>query len=422
MNKNTDKKSILGTLTPDSFSGIWDSIAAIENLSFLPPSVLATGAVESVGSITLPSTIQAGSTILIFATHQEDLAITSPTDYTRLQATSQSSNNGVESAAIFYKLANGTEGGSSVTLNKTTNLRICYVILDRGSPDAVGTNLSQTGVTNTLTTITPERGSLIFIHSGHSSNVSTDPTLSDGDFSTLIDGANNLLGEETYIWSKVSDGNATGNVTVTWPGSGGPTSSNIFSFERQRLEDRVLPTLISTSLSNTANTITLGQVNKGNTIALFLSESGGTVVVPTGFTYQPIYTSNNPRFGLAYKIATGTETTLTGTWTNAVSIVVDGKISGISDVAFLGVGGALNTSAYLQTAGLVALYSAIDVSTTTITSAPAGWTQQQFENSNPAPASVLYTKEYTTAGSTGTASITWSSGNNKAAVMVSFYK
>lgn len=420
MNKNTDKKSILGTLTPDSFSGIWDSIAAIENLSFLPPSVLATGAVESVASITLPTSIKAGNTILIFAAHQEDLAITSPTDYTRLQATSQSSNNGVESAAIFYKLANGTEGGTSVTLNKTTNLRICYVILDRGSPDNVGTNISQTGVNNTLTTITPERGSLIFIHSGHSSNVSTDPTLSDGTFSTLIDAANNALGEESYIWSKVSDGNATGNVTVTWPGSGGPTTSNIFSFERQRLGERILPTLVSTSLSNTANTITLGQVNKGNTIVLFITD--GSAVAPTGFTYQEIYTTNNPRFGLAYKTATGTETTLTGTWSSAISMVVDGKISGISDVVFLNVGGALVTSAYLQTPGLVALYSQIDTGSTTITSAPAGWTQQQLESTAPGPTSVLYTKEYTTAGSTGTASITWNGGNNKAAFMVSFYK
>jgi hypothetical protein len=420
MNKNTDKKSILGTLTPDSFSGVWESIAAFENLSFLPPSVLATDAVESVASITLPASIQAGSTIVIFAAHPEEMAITSPTDYTRLQGTSDFTNNGIESAAIFYKLANGTEGGTNVTLNKSTNLRICYAILDRGSPDSIGTNLSATGVTNALTTITPERGSLIFIHSGHSSNVSTDPTLSDGTFSALIDAANNLLGEESYIWSKVSDGLATGNITVTWPGSGGPTTSNICSFERQRLGGRGLPTLVSTSLSNTANTITLGQVNKGNIIVLFITD--GTAVAPTGFTYQAIYTSNNPSFGLAYKTATGTETTLTGTWTSAISMVVDGKISGISDVVFLNVGGALDTSAYLQTPGLVALYSAIDTTSDTITSAPAGWTQQQFESTTPKPTSVLYTKEYSTAGSTGTASITWNGGNNKNAFMVSFYK
>lgn len=422
MNKNTDKQSILGQISSSAFSGIWDSIAAIENLTFVPPSVLYSGGTEETDTLTLPASIQSGNTIIIFVAHPEDLAINSPTDYTRLQATSKSDNNGLESSAIFYKLANGTEGGTNVVFNKNTNINICYVILDRGSPDSVGMNLSETGVNNVLTTITPAQGALIFAHSYHNSNASTNPTLNDVEFNILVDNSNNAQGQESFIWSKTSDGTATGNITVTWPGSGGPTTSNICSFERQRLSERGLPTLISTSLSNTANTITLGQVNKGNTIALFLSESGGTVVVPTGFTYQSIYTSNSPRFGLAYKIATGTETTLTGTWTNAVSIVVDGKICGISDVAFLGVGGTLNTSAYLQTAGLVALYSAVDVSTTTITSAPAGWTQQQYENTAPSPTSVLYTKEYTTAGSTGTASITWNGGNNKAAVMVSFYK
>jgi hypothetical protein len=84
------------------------------------------------------------------------------------------------------------------------------------------------GATTTVSSITPSYNSLVFLFSVCDQS-SPDPSNTGGFTNVVIDGANTGGGnaKELYVWSKISDGTATGNVNVTW--SSIRTSSVLFS-------------------------------------------------------------------------------------------------------------------------------------------------------------------------------------------------
>jgi hypothetical protein len=104
----------------------------------------------------------------------------------------------------------------------------CAVINRSISIDVPGTVVRDGGDTTTVSSITPSYNSLVFLFSV-CDQTSNDPSNTGGFTNVVIDGANNAGGDakEFYVWSKISDGTATGDVSVTWPNS--RVSSVLFS-------------------------------------------------------------------------------------------------------------------------------------------------------------------------------------------------
>lgn len=175
------------------------------------------------------------------------------------------------------------------------------------------------------------------------------------------------------------------------------------------------PSIRSTSQSTTANTITLGTVQSGDTIVLFAQKGGADIsaTAPSGFTQRARTVGNDPRIAVYTKVATGTETTITGDWSVAASMVVDGSYYGIGTNQ----SGSLATSTStapgdnLTQRSLVAFWTVCTNNETVITP-PVDWTQREYVNGS-SREGYLYTKEYLgtyqpATGNTGDVTAVWS--------------
>ena len=218
LSKNTYRGYIGITTTSGGVFGI-------DELDLPPPIVVSTSSADNAASITLPSNILAGQTILIFAGSRQDIA--TPSGYTLINSY-QRSVAGDPSLATFYKIANGTEGGTSLSVLADNSVIGCAVIGRSISINVPGTAENNSGDKMTLSSITPWSNSLVFLFSV-CDQISNDPSNTGGFTNVVIDGANNAgsNAKEFYVWSKISDGTATGDVSVTWGNS--RISSVLFS-------------------------------------------------------------------------------------------------------------------------------------------------------------------------------------------------
>jgi hypothetical protein len=222
LSKNTYRGYIGITTTSPGVFGI-------DELVFSPPTVVSTSSADAAASITLPSGILAGQTILIFAGSRQDIA--TPSGYTLINSYQQSVGGTKPSLATFYKIANGTEGGTSLSVLADNSVIGCAVINKSISINVPGTAVNANSNTTTVSSITPSSNSLVFLFSVCDQN-SNDPSNTGGFTNVVIDGANDGGGgaKELYVWSKISDGTATGNVSVTWGNT--RTSSVLFSITK----------------------------------------------------------------------------------------------------------------------------------------------------------------------------------------------
>lgn len=163
--------------------------------------------------------------------------------------------------------------------------------------------------------------------------------------------------------------------------------------------------IVSTSNSATANTITLGQVNAGDLIVLFF-EDNSLITVPTGFTKIVSSETSNPYLAVATKTAVGTETTLTGVWEAAASMVIRGATSVVGTAQG-------PTSSTVSTAPSITLtqpslvvFWTVNNNTSRVVTPPTGWSQIQRANGNTREG-YLYANNFLNAGPTGTVTATW---------------
>lgn len=191
---------------------------------YRPPSITnATGAADTL-SLTLPNVIYDNDTIFIICTSQSNNIITPPSEYTALKS---NANFGV-----YYKISDGTEGGTLVTFGPTLNARNigAFILRGRGNRlfDKSSEIITSGNTVSTVPSILPQKHSLVFLAS-YTNGKSTDPSNNGGFTDVLIDLADNNNGNELYVWYKRSDGNSTGDVTVTWPTAISGNGSILFS-------------------------------------------------------------------------------------------------------------------------------------------------------------------------------------------------
>jgi hypothetical protein len=210
------------TLSKNTFRGYLGStrttggVSRLYEVNQVTPTVLSTSISSNSTSITLPSGIENGQTIIIFAGSQSN--INTPSGYTLINREQTLGNPKI---ATFYKIANGTEGGTSLTVISDQSVLGCAV-LDFGIPDVEGTPVLSGTDQVTVAAILPRNASLVFLFSLCNSN-SGNPTLNTGGsgFTTLIDNADNggVAVRELFVWSKISDGTEVDPVQVDWAGS-----------------------------------------------------------------------------------------------------------------------------------------------------------------------------------------------------------
>lgn len=174
--------------------------------------------------------------------------------------------------------------------------------------------------------------------------------------------------------------------------------------------------IVSSSKSITINTITLGTVNAGDLIVLFF-ENNAAITVPSGFTKIVSSETANPYLVVATKTAIGSETTLTGTWLAAASMV----IKGITDVIGTPQGPTSSTvsvaPSITTTRSSLVIFWTVNNSIETVTANPLAWTLLQTVYGT--RSGVLYAKYYDTIAGTGDVSATWTNTPVNA-VLVSF--
>lgn len=215
LSKNLSRGYLGITTTAGGVVGIAEAIPTT-------PTVISTSQADNANNITLPSNIIEEQTILILAASR--LTIPTLSGYNLISSHTSSDPR----TSIFYKIANGTEGGTSLTVLSDNGVIGC-IVLDRGTPDVIGSLVRSDTSSVTATSILPTlNGSLIFLCS-FCDQTSNDPTNDGGFTNVVIDGANNAGGtaKELFVWSKISDGSATGDVTVNWGAS--RTTAGMFS-------------------------------------------------------------------------------------------------------------------------------------------------------------------------------------------------
>lgn len=168
--------------------------------------------------------------------------------------------------------------------------------------------------------------------------------------------------------------------------------------------------------SQTVNFTTTPAVN---TLILFFGQRGGTdVVLPTGYTLITQRTGANCRFLCAYKVAVGTETSVTSSSAEVVgyafvSVGASLDVTGTVGTAIGGGGTSQVTANGITptiTPSLGFLFSAVNNNATTVSINDNGWTA--IINSTLQTGGkdiVVYTKELVNGASTPNITVTWDS-------------
>jgi hypothetical protein len=201
MNKNTDKQSILGAIP--SNSGIY----YIENVPPPAPTVLQTSIQTNGSTLTLPSGISAGQFIIIFVASFGTVAAT-PSGYNRTIATTA----GSPYLGVFTKTANGTEGGTTITVSGTSSPSVCAV-LDRGNINVIGTDLRVSSDSGVVPGINPGNYSLNFLMTATDANIDSNPTINT-DFIPFAD-VSGGYNDEMYLFYRYTNSSIP-STTVTW--------------------------------------------------------------------------------------------------------------------------------------------------------------------------------------------------------------
>lgn len=204
-------------------------------------------------------------------------------------------------------------------------------------------------------------------------------------------------------------------------------SSGIKSVEEGNL--RSIPNIISTSNSTTSDTITLGTVNAGNKIIIFAEKAAQFTSEPSGFEIEALSNpiTGSPRLAIFSKTATGSETTITGDWNAAVSMVIDGSVSVIGvPQGPTASGTSTAPSINVSYNSLVAFLTVNDgnggLNNYNVITPPSGWTELE-KTDDPFQVNdvYVYTKSYLDDTSTGNVTAVWS-GSSTNSVLISFTK
>lgn len=197
-------------------------------------------------------------------------------------------------------------------------------------------------------------------------------------------------------------------------------SSGIKSVEEGNL--RSIPNIISTSNSTTSDTITLGTVNAGNKIIIFAEKVSQMTSAPTGFNVEgfsnPIVGS--PRIAIFSKTATGSETTITGDWAAAVSMVIDGSVSVVGVPQGPTASGTSTAPSINVSYNSLVAFLTVNDGASTLNTPPSGWTELE-KSEGPVNDVYVYTKSYLDDTSTGNVTAVWS-GSSTNSVLISFTK
>ncbi len=184
-----------------------------------------------------------------------------------------------------------------------------------------------------------------------------------------------------------------------------------------------VPAVLETGIGIKSSTVPFTTTPAANTLILFFGQrSGSDVSLPTGYTVIAQRTGANCRFLCAYKIAVGTETSITSTG------------SDVNSYAFVSVGASLDktgavatsTSAIVTADGLTALnapitpslaflVSAVNGDSSTVSIDDNGWTEiinSTLQTSN--RELVVYAKEIVNGASTPNITVTWDANTSVA--------
>jgi hypothetical protein len=207
--------------TKRGFIGDSSDGKGIFDMSYLtPPEVLQTSIQLNGSTITLPSNISAGQSILLLVASSGNVA-NAPAGYSTRIETTQAPYLGV-----FYKVANGTEGGTTVTVSGTSSPSAC-VVLNKGVIRIVGTPVTTATNSGTVSGIRGEEGSLTILMVGTTGNTATNPTI-DTDFSLFLDVSSNQ-NDEMVLFSRVNKFTSQiPDTTFTWVS---PISAIMFSIQ-----------------------------------------------------------------------------------------------------------------------------------------------------------------------------------------------
>lgn len=188
------------------------------------------------------------------------------------------------------------------------------------------------------------------------------------------------------------------------------------------------PIILSTSQSTVNNTITLGTVSAGNTIVIFTTKSDSILSgPPSGFTQRAL-TSDSEGGSLAVytKVATGSETTITGDWQAAASWVIDGIVSVVGTPQGSTAGTTSTAPSINVLPGSLVSFLAVFTNSNqedaeTVTTPPVGWTEEVRVDGEEREIYV-YSRVYESAQATGDVTAIWSGSGRVNSVLVSFIR
>ena len=184
-----------------------------------------------------------------------------------------------------------------------------------------------------------------------------------------------------------------------------PPSGGVFGIDDELV---LFQKIISTSQSITTDTITLGTVSAGNTIVIFTEKGGSNIGAssPSGFTQRVLSNGGNPRIAVYTKVATGTETTITGDWDVAASWVINGFVSVVgTPQGPTGTTTSTAPSINVLSDSLVAFLTVCN-NNATVTTPPVGWTEE-VRADGPDREIYVYSKEYSSSQATGDVTAVW---------------
>jgi hypothetical protein len=172
-----------------------------------PPYVTKTSVQTNAQNLTLPSNITAGEFIVIFVTSSGTVAAT-PSGYTRTLASVSDPYLG-----IFTKTADGTEGGTTITVSSSQSPSVCAV-LNKGVVDVVGTVGNSGSNSFSVPGITADRSALSFLMIGTTNNTDTTPSI-DTNFYPFFD-ISGGFNDEMYLFINKFRIPSIPSTTVTW--------------------------------------------------------------------------------------------------------------------------------------------------------------------------------------------------------------
>lgn len=254
---------------------------------------------------------------------------------------------------------------------------------------------------------------LLFFIGNNNAGITWDvSTVNEYQISSLI---TNVSAQIKGIYNSDSSSLPT-SYTTNQSGGGSANSYGLAAIVDTKSRPFGYDFIISSSSSITANTINIGTVSAGDLIILFF-ENNGAITVPTGFTKIVSSETSNPYLVVATKVATGTETTLTGAWAVAASLVLKGTTSVIGTPQGPTISGISTAPSITLTGPSFVTFWTVNNNDKLVTTPPECWSL--IERVDGSRDGALYFRYYNEAGPTGNVTAVWD-GNPVNSVLVSF--